>query len=154
MLRYNGTYYHGHLIYFRVFFKYGYVYMLLLALMVVFLIFSIKKRDYIVWTGYYLTVATMHVLFLFMEYAVRWNIDYGCALANVANGFLLHLIVASIAIHLCQKNKKWTAFYFVMGSLVILMPPLTFLWGHGLYWMLLPMAMVVIAARWIQRNMK
>ena len=107
--------------YFQIFFRHGYVYMLLLALMVVFLIFSIKKRDYIVWTGYYLTIASMHVLFLFMEYAVRWNIDYGRALANVANGFLLHLIVASIAIHLCQKNKKWTAFYFVMGSLVILM---------------------------------
>ena len=151
---YEGAYHHGYTIYFRVFFERGQFLMLLLALVVAFLIFAIKKRNYKVWTGYYLTIATMHVLFLFMEYAVRWPIAYGRALANVANGFLLHLIVASIAIHLCQNNKKWTAFYFAMGSLVILMPPLTSLWGNGLYWMLLPMAIMVIAARWFQRNMK
>ena len=122
--------------------------------MVVFLIFAIKKRDSRVWSRYYGTIAAMHMSFLILQYGVNWHGHYGYALANVANGFLLHLIAASITIHLCQNNKKWKAFYFVMGSVVVLMLPWSTFCGDGIYTMLLPIGLVLIGAVWIQRKIR
>ena len=153
-MNYEGAYHHGYTIYIRVFFERGQFFMLLLALVVAFLIFAVKKRDPRIWFNYYVTVISMHLFFLVLEYGIDWRGHYTDSVANVANGLLLHLIVASVTIHLCQNNKKWKAFYFVMGSTVVLLLPWSAFCGDGIYTMLLPIGLVLIGAVWIQRKIR
>jgi hypothetical protein len=132
------------------FFQRGYVFVILLVLLIAFLIYVIKKHDSVVWTGYYATATSLLALFVMLQFGTSSQL---LQLANVATGLTILLMTISVMIHFLQYKKKWAALYACEASFIILMPLLSPIFGMGIVVLLLPIGLCLIGTIIIQRKL-
>ena len=127
------------------FFQRGYVFVILLVLLIAFLIYVIKKHDSVVWTGYYATATSLLALFVMLQFGTSSQL---LQLANVATGLTILLMI-----HFLQYKKKWAALYACESSFIVLMPLLSPIFGMGIVVLLLPIGLCLIGTIIIQRKL-
>ena len=135
------------------FLRYGLLFLLLFAVLLIFLMFAVKRRNHFVWKCLYAYEIVVFVVSALLNFG-QGNHYRLYEVAHIAMWLFLIMIVTSVTIHLIVGNRKWAALYVIEGS--ILMRCILGVLCRDFVAICLSIAIIgiIFATRWIHCNLK